>query len=121
MDDAEGTLDYINFGGVHILSHAKMVFFPFNSWQVKRVELLSQDGTVPVSLHVSDTKDRDSATMETELKAILFSFPYLANEQVELKTFDENYTVKFKLSSDEFKESIYEQLSEAGFKITTNS
>ncbi len=115
IGNTEGKLSNINLGGMHISANNHKTFVPFDNWKGRKIVLLSEAGSVPISLAVTDSESRQKKEAILALEKSLFEFPYLNNEKLDIRLNDDELETKAILSSQKYKDSLISNIEKAGF------
>jgi len=116
----EGNLNSINLGGMHITSNDQKTFIPFNNWKGSKIVLLSENGKVPFMMRVKDDGSRTKQDALLTIEKKIFEFPYLANDPVDIKIDGELIEVKVELTGEEYRASMNDRITQAGFAKQNN-
>ncbi len=117
IGDVVGRLTNINLGGMHISSDHQKTFFSFSNWKGGKIELLSEEGKVPVALNISDQEERSNEDSIFELEKRIFEFPFLTNDKIKIQTMNGEFDTKTTVSSQKYKGSLIKNIEKAGFDV----
>jgi hypothetical protein len=120
IGEVTGTLDNMNFGGLHLLTNENKVYFPFNMWTANRIVLESESGTVLIALKCSDTKERNDHDALRALEKSLFNYPFLAVSKVNIVNEGDIFKIAVRISDPKFKGGLENHIEGAGFHLHRN-
>lgn len=115
-----GTLENMNFGGLHILTPDNKVYFPFNMWKENKIILESESGKVLVSFECMDVKGRNEIQSINDLEKSLFNYPYLAVSNVVIDKEADKFSVAVRISNSKYKSGLLSHIDKAGFRLKRN-
>lgn len=120
IGEETGILEDMNFGGLHLLTHENKVYFPFNMWNVKKIILESEAGTVLISFDCKDYHERNDSQSLNDLKKGLFNYPFLAVSKAMIEKETDVFTVTARISNNKYKGGFHNHIETAGFRINRN-
>lgn len=120
IGEVTGTLDSMNFGGIHLLTDDNRVYFPFNMWDETMITLESQSGSVLISFDCQDDLNRSEHNSISDLEKSLFNYPFLAVSNVNIGKEEGVYKVALRISNSKYKGGLFDHIGRAGFRINRN-
>jgi len=120
IGDVTGTLESMNFGGLHLLTTDNKVYFPFTLWAENKIIMESESGTVLVSFECIDLHDRSEYNALNDLKKSLFSYPFLALTQILIEKESDTFMVAVRISNTKYKGGLLDLIDKAGFRLKRN-
>jgi len=120
IGNVTGTLDNMNFGGIHLLTTDNKVYFPFNMWKENKITLESQSGIVLISFDCLDDLERNDHHSISDLEKSLFNYPFLAVNKVNIYKEADVFKVAVRISDSKYKGGLLNHISRAGFRINGN-